>query len=309
MRVALLTAANLIPDAPDRRADAWQFDVQMNILKPAFAAEGLSLEPVGWLREAGWEEFDAALVLTAWDYQDRPEAFLARIDALQALGVAVHNTPDLVRWNIRKTYLRELEARGVAVIPTLWPEAPMRADVEAAFEAFATDRVVLKRQVGAGARGQQSFARGEAVVEGPLLDRPLLDRPLLDRPGMIQPFMRAIAEEGEYSFLFVDGALSHVLVKRAAAGEYRIQAAYGGVSATVRPTAADQAQATAVLAALDAMPAFRGQPPLYARIDMVRGPDGRLLLMELEAIEPNLFPEQGPQIGPMLAKALRRRLG
>lgn len=291
MRIALLTAGNLVPDAPNRRADAFLFDVELKLLAEAFAADGMTLEARRWSDPAVAEGASAALVLTAWDYQDAPGDFLATLDALKGAGVPVFNPPELVRWNIRKTYLHELADRGVATIPTLWPDRPVRADVEAAFAAFGCDRVVLKRQVGAGARAQQSFRRGEAVADGPLLDR----------PGMIQPFIRAIAEEGELSFLFVDGEFSHALVKRAAAGDYRIQAAYGGVSETLQASEADRRQARAVLDALDA-------PPLYARIDMVRGEDGRLLLMELEAIEPYLFPEQGPQIAPMLAKALRKRL-
>lgn len=291
MRIALLTAGNLVPDAPNRRADAWLFDVEYRMLAEAFAAEGLTLEARRWSDEDLGPGLAGALALTAWDYQDGADAFLATLDRLQASVVPVFNPPELVRWNIRKTYLRELAEKGVATIPTLWPEKPARADVEAAFDAFGCDRVVLKRQVGAGARAQQSFRRGEAIAEGELLDR----------PGMIQPFIRAIAEEGELSFLFVDGEFSHALVKRAAAGDYRIQAAYGGVSETLDAREEDRRQARAVLDALR-------EPPFYARIDMVRGEDGKLLLMELEAIEPYLFPEQGPQIAPMLAKALRKRL-
>jgi hypothetical protein len=124
----------------------------------------------------------------------------------------------------------------------------------------------------------------------------------MDRPGMIQPFIPAIATEGELSFLFVDGEFSHALVKRNATGDYRIQEAYGGRSMRIDPTKQDQAQARAVLDVLDA-------PPLYARVDMVRGSDGKLLLMELEVIEPFLFPQDGPHIGAMLGKALQKRLG
>jgi hypothetical protein len=42
---------------------------------------------------------------------------------------------------------------------------------------------------------------------------------------------------------------------------------------------------------------------------MVRGEDGKLLLMELEVIEPYLFPKDGPGIGVMLGKALKKRIG
>src|SRR5262249_6260497 len=149
--------------------------------------------------------------------------------------------------------------------------------------------VILKRQVGGGGRGQARYTRTDLPADGPLLDR----------PGMIQPFIPAIATEGELSFLFVDGEFSHALVKRNATGDYRIQEVYGRRPRRVHATQADKKAARAVLEALD-------EPPLYARVDMVRGGDGRLLLMELEVIEPFLFPQDGPHIGAMLGKALKR---
>jgi glutathione synthase/RimK-type ligase-like ATP-grasp enzyme len=157
--------------------------------------------------------------------------------------------------------------------------------------AFGTEDVILKRQVGGGARGQTRYVPENLPKDGLLLDR----------PGMIQPFIPAIATEGELSFLFIDGEFSHALVKRNATGDYRIQEVYGGRSAQLDATPDDKKAARAVLEALD-------EPPLYARVDMVRGSDGRLLLMELEVIEPFLFPQDGPHIGAMLGKALKKRI-
>jgi hypothetical protein len=291
--IALLIAENVASDAPDRRADAYLFDIQLDILRKGFAVHDLAIEPVRWTeKDADWGKYAAVLVFSAWDYQDNHEAFLATLDRISALGIPVFNEPPLVRWNIRKTYLRDFDARGVAVIPTLWPEQPAAADIREAMAAFGTDDVVLKRQVAGGARAQVRYTRANLPPDGLVMDR----------PGMIQPFVPAIVIEGEYSFLFVDGGFSHALVKRSAAGDYRIQEAYGGRSHRVDPAPRDLSDARAVLDALDA-------PPLYARVDMVRGNDGRLLLMELEVIEPFLFPREGPHIGEMLGKALRKRLG
>jgi glutathione synthase/RimK-type ligase-like ATP-grasp enzyme len=289
--IALLTAANLVSDAPDRRADAHLFDIQLEILRKGFAPHGLKLTPVRWIDPIDWTRFGAVMVNCAWDYQDRHEDFLATLDQIAALGIPVFNDPATVRWNIRKTYLREFEARGVPVIPTLWPEAPNRDDIVHAMSAFGMDDVVLKRQVGGGARAQVRYTRANMPVSGLVMDR----------PGMIQPFIASIATEGEYSFLFVDGDFSHALLKRAKPGDYRIQEAYGGASQAIDPTPADRATAQNVLTALDT-------PPLYARVDMVRGAGGELLLMELEVIEPFLFPKDGPQIGAMLGAALAKRL-
>lgn len=290
--IALLTAGNLVSGAPDRRSDAYLFDIQLDILRKGFAPEGLALTPVRWVDpEMDWTRFAAVLVNCAWDYQDRHEEFLATLDRIAGLGVPAFNDPATVRWNIRKTYLREFEAKGIAVIPTLWPEAPSADDIAEAMRVFGVDDVVLKRQVGGGARAQVKYSRSAFPAPGPVMDR----------PGMIQPFIPSIASEGEYSFLFVDGEFSHVLVKRPKSGDYRIQEAYGGTSETVDPAPKDRAAAQAVLDVMDA-------PPLYARVDMVRGQDGGLMLMELEVLEPYLYPVQGPQIGAMLGKALRKRL-
>ena len=42
---------------------------------------------------------------------------------------------------------------------------------------------------------------------------------------------------------------------------------------------------------------------------MLPGLDGELLVMELELVEPYLYPEQGPELGARFGEALARRLG
>lgn len=119
---------------------------------------------------------------------------------------------------------------------------------------------------------------------------------------MVQPFMPKIQEEGEYSFIFIYGSFSHALLKQAKAGDYRIQSTYGGVETAITPSDDDLADAAAILDILREI-------PLYARVDMLRGDDGRLLLMELELIEPYLYPLEGKRLGRMMAMAVRMRLG
>lgn len=290
-RAVLLAAPDLMPGAANPRAMMAQVTRQNEILRQGFADAGIALDIKAWDASVDWRIYKAVLPLEVWDYQDRPAQLVETLRRIESAGVKVFNSASVCAWNLRKTYLRELAKKGAPVVPTRWPENPKASDIKAAFEAFGCDQVVLKRQVGAGARGQRRLARGDEMESGALLDR----------PGMIQPFLPAIQSEGEFSFLFIDGELSHALVKRPAAQDYRIQPQYGGLSETVSPAPADLAQATRMLAALD-------QVPLYARVDMVRGPDGALMLMEMELIEPYLFPENGPQVGVRLGAALARRL-
>ncbi len=288
----ILTAGNLRPGASDRRSDADLVDRQAELLDIASRPYGIRVQSAVWsdLDPSSFEG-EAVLPLTVWDYQEQPEAVMDLLQSLTDAGVPVFNPLSLIRWNSRKTYLQELEAAGVPVVPTIWSEEPTANEVMAAFAAFETETVVVKRQVGAGARGQVLLSRSSPPSEGRVLDR----------PGMIQPFMSSIRDEGEYAFIFVEGRFSHAVVKRPAPDDYRIQTRFGGTSTLYTPTEKDLEQARQVLGAAP-------ERPLYARVDMVRDSHGVLRLMELEVFEPFLFAHLGDQFGKMFARALSDRL-
>ena len=291
-RVAFLACADTLPGPGPRRGDAFEHDLEVAALRPAFAERGLGLVEMDW--RAPLEAFEGialALLGTAWDYQDHAEDFIARLDALAERGIAVCNPPEVVRWNADKRYLRDLEQRGATIIPTLWLEDAGLAEIERAMEEFGSDDVVVKRQVGAGGLGQHRFS-ADALPEAGWR---------MGRPCMVQPFLPSILEEGEFTFVFIDGTFSHGVRKRAGTGEYRIQSLFGGYEETWPPSPADLATAEQVVAALP----FEGL--LYCRIDMARLPSGELAVMEAEAIEPYLYPEQGLQLGERLANAVAQR--
>jgi len=287
MKIAYLSSSVTLPGSPARRDDAFEHDLMMAALRPAFAVLGYEVEDVDWAApDCDWSRYAAAMIGTTWDYWDRAEAFLARLADIEAL-IPLYNSGALVRWNSHKAYLRDLEARGALTIPTVWIDRVDTAAAERAFASLGPD-LVFKRQIGAGAAGQYRL-------------RPDMPIPDMPHPMMVQPFLPQIQSEGELSFVFIDGVFCHALKKQAKAGDYRIQSTYGGYETAITPNAADQAAARAVLELLEA-------PPLYARVDMLRGEDGVLRLMELELIEPYLYPEQGPELGPRLADAVHRRL-
>lgn len=293
VRIGFLACAQTLPAGGVRRGDAFEHDVEVAALRPALAAQGMDLIELDW--RAPIENFDGiALVLlgTAWDYQDREVEFIARLEDLAARGIIVCNSPEVVRWNCDKRYLEKLAAAGATTVPTLWLKDAGRREILSAIDQFETDRVVIKRQVGAGGLGQHSFTR-DALPD---------DDWRMGRPCMIQPFLPAIVDEGEFSFIFVDGEFSHGVGKHAAAGEYRIQSLFGGTESQFTPSPDDLARARAVLCAIP----FANL--LYTRIDMVRLPDGELAVMEAEMIEPYLYPEQGPDLGERFAQAISTRL-
>ena len=288
-KIAYLASKVTLPGSQIRRSDAFEHDYMMDALRAPFAEKGLDLVDVDWADpDQDWASYGAAIIGTTWDYWDHAEQFLETLDTIES-QTHLHNPARLVRWNSHKRYLEDLQKKGARLIPTLWIDRVDQAAFNAAFDQLGSDDLVFKRQVGAGAAGQYRLSPGDTLPDMP-------------HPMMVQPFLDRIQTEGEYSFIFIGGAFCHALLKQAKAGDYRIQSSYGGFETPVSPTPEDLADAQAVLNTLDEM-------PLYARVDMLRDADGRLLLMELELIEPYLYPVEGPNLGPMMADALAEKLG
>lgn len=299
IKIAVLASANMMPGDPDERGDAFERDEQMGKLMPAFAEQSMELDLIPW-REASSRasDYDAMLPLLVWDYfEGNEQAFLGEM--LEASReTLVLNTVNVLKWNAHKSYLDELAARGAPVIETINVNRITEANVASAFETLGADKLVIKPQVGGGAWRQVLYSKGDTFP-------PVSELP----PGeaMIQIFLPSVQTEGEYSFLYFGSEYSHALIKRPKDGDYRIQSLYGGTEETYSATDEEKKSAEAVLASLDEM-------PLYARVDLLRGLDGHLKLIELEMIEPYLYlphskGEGADNIGAQnLAKALKRRL-
>jgi hypothetical protein len=74
-----------------------------------------------------WTAFDAVVVRSTWDYFDRPDEFRAWVERVGPT-VPFFNPPHVVLWNAHKGYLRDLGARGVPVVDTVWVDAGDEAE-------------------------------------------------------------------------------------------------------------------------------------------------------------------------------------
>lgn len=290
IKIAFLASRDTLPGNANRRDDAHEHDLEVAEIRPALLSIGYELVPVAWDDSSiNWTDYAAVMIGTTWDYWDRYEEFFDTLHLIEMVGTPLYNPTSLVRWNSQKTYLKDLETKGIRTIPTLWLDKPDARELKNAFGILGSDDLVVKRQVGAGAHGQQRIHKGDDLQDYPYA-------------AMVQPFLSTIQSEGEYSFVLIDGELSHALLKTAKSGDYRIQSLYGGTEARIEPSEADLQSAKRVVSVLD-------ETPLYARVDMVRDLDGQLRLMELELIEPYLYPEQSDQLGIVIARALKARIG
>ena len=285
--------AVLTPD-PSDPSYAGQWPGVLERLQAALALEGITVEPLAWTDHiedaSALKAFPLVLPLIVWGYHRDHARWTRACATWEAAGVRMLNPPSVLTWNSDKSYLGRLAERGVAIPQTLWVEGVTQADVDAAFDRFGTETVVVKPRVSGGAWQTLRLSRGQRLEDAP------------GGAAMIQPYLPSIETEGETSLLIFGGQLSHVVNKRPVNGDFRIQVQFGGqyVALPEPPEGAwDLAQQT--LAAID-------ENLLYARIDMARGPDGGWLLMEAELIEPDFYLGSAAEGGRRFAHAVKARL-
>ncbi|MEO0576646.1 MAG: hypothetical protein AAF004_14370 [Pseudomonadota bacterium] len=256
-----------------------------------FADAGLDVETISWRAEAAWSTFDAVIIRSTWDYQHDHQAFF---DTLRKISAATRlaNPLALMRWNMDKRYLAELARDGVATVPTVFGEGLAPGQLPGMLESV-TEPHVIKPVISAGA--ERTFRIEPGMSEAQLAPIVAAHQ---KSAWMWQPFLTRITTEGEYSLFYFSGEYSHAILKTPKSGDFRVQEEFGGVIQAITPAAELRAAADQTLASLDS-------PPLYARVDLVRGNrDDAWQLIELELIEPSLYLRMDEQASARFAHAV-----
>jgi glutathione synthase/RimK-type ligase-like ATP-grasp enzyme len=287
LRIALVTYHRL----PDLSADD-------QLVRAPLAARGVQSEPAAWDDPAvAWDSYDALVVRSTWNYHTAHEAFLAWIARIEARGVPMWNPPPILRWNARKTYLRDLASRGVNVVPTRWIARATPTSLGEVLAGTGWSDAVVKPAISASAH--ETWRVNAAELTQP--DESRFERLVARELVMVQPYVPELARDGEWSLFFLGGEYSHAALKRPRAGDFRVQPEHGGT--------AERAMAPAhiVAAAREIVTHIPGAW-LYARVDGCEV-DGRLLLIELELLEPWLFLGGDPGAADRFAQAIVAALG
>jgi len=271
MNIALVTY--LDKGAYDSATVENEDDKLLNFLKE----KGLNIEKVIWNDERiKWEDYSLAILKSPWDYFDLIEDFYSWLDHLEAKNIKLLNPIEVVRWNANKQYLQEIEAAGLKITPSFFIQNKESVNLEHFFEKFNTNKLIVKPCVSGGAKN--TF---KVTVDNVNEVNQKLNLLIQDEDFIIQPFLPEILENGEWSFVFFNGAYSHSLIKQAKPGDFRVQPAHGG---SVHP----QKPSEELIATAQQYVTLFAKDCLYARVDGTFV-NGEFLLMELELIEPFLF--------------------
>lgn len=257
-------------------------------LVTACRARGIEATWVAW--DDSSVDWNSGLVClrSPWDYAARREEFVDWVRGVPWLL----NSAEIFSWNLDKSYLVALSAY-VATVPSMVIDSA--GDLPEALQTVGTP-AVLKPAVGVGGAGVSIVRDAEEAVAA------------LSPPSgrwLAQPLLDSVRSEGEWSVFVLDGNVISAALKHAAPGEFRVHEHFGGHIEHVGLSAELSELATATVAAAEHLLGLRLD---YARVDALRGPEGTLLVSELEVIEPGLYLNVIPENAEVFADLVASRL-
>jgi glutathione synthase/RimK-type ligase-like ATP-grasp enzyme len=260
------------------------------ILAAALEKRGKKVAPVVWTEtQPESVNCDLLLVRSVWDYHLHPRDFMRWIEDV-SFRTTVLNPPEMIRWNMDKRYLQEIEAAGFPVPRTLFVAQGADVELESMMRLGGLKQAVVKPVISASAYQTRKIAD-----PGPS-ENEWLNGMLKSRPMMVQEFISEIQSSGEWSLIFAGMEFTHAAHKLPKSGDFRVQEEHGGLHQRGMPPA------SALQMAKDVLQQFAPEA-VYCRVDLVMRGE-RATLMELELIEPLLHFELAPEAAEVMAEKL-----
>lgn len=262
------------------------------LVQEAFEAMGLRVIRKSWsTKNFDWSNTKAALIRTTWDYFDRYEEWQNWLEKVSSVTRLI-NPIELIRWNMDKHYLGDLQKKGVNIPETLYIETGSKATLQALHSQTAWTETILKPCVSGAARHTYKL-NPENIEAHEIIFQQLTSKEAF----MLQPFQKNVVSKGEISLMVMGGQFTHAVLKIAKPGDFRVQDDFGGTVHNYSPSKEEMAFAEKAVAACH-------PHPYYARVDIIRDNNDQLAVIELEMIEPELWFRLKPKAANELASAV-----
>lgn len=266
------------------------------LVQSALEKLGLRTTRINWAdKNFDWTSTRAALFRTTWNYFNYFSEFTQWLNVVSGKTRLI-NAVELIQWNMDKHYLRDLEAKGISIPPTVFIEPQEQMTLKKLQAQTGWKEFILKPAVAGGARHTYRL-REDTLQEYEQEFQTLLRSEAM----LIQPFLNNVLTQGEYSFIVINGKYTHAVLKIATQGDFRVQDDHGGTVQSYEATDLEKQFAENVAASCASL-------PLYARVDVINDNEGKPTVTELEIIEPELWFRFYPEAATALAEAVKEVL-
>ena len=265
-----------------------------NYVKNALEKLGLKVNRLAWDdADFDWSNTKFVLFRSTWDYSVRFDKFSNWLDKV-SIKTKLLNSEKIIRWNMDKHYLLDLQQKGVHIIPTVYIEKGSKTTLKDIHKKTNWITTIIKPCVSGAAR--HTYKLNSANM-GEIEE--IFQKLISEEAMMLQPFQNSIVEKGEVSMIVINGKYTHAVLKAAKKGDFRVQDDWGGTVHTYTPSKEEIKFAeNAVRACIEF--------PIYARVDITTDNDGKLAIVELELIEPELWFRNNLQAANLLAEGVNQ---
>ena len=267
-----------------------------NYVKTALEKLGLKVGRYSWDNKTfDWSTTKYVLFRTTWDYFDRFDEFSTWLNNVSK-QTKLLNSEAIIRWNIDKHYLLDLQKNGVHICESYFVEKDEVKSLQELVSFYNLDNFVLKPCISGGARHTYKI-NSENIDQHNNIFKELIANEAM----ILQPFQHNIVTKGEISFMVMNGKFTHAILKIAKKGDFRVQDDFGGsvYDYTASKNEIDFAENTVKACK---------EIPIYARVDAFTDNNGNLALAELELIEPELWFRNHPKAADELAKGILQKI-
>lgn len=266
------------------------------MVQAALARLGATVKKVGWSNPTfDWAQPQVAVFRTTWDYFHRFEEFDAWLQTWEN-RLRFVNPISLIRWNMDKRYLKDLEAAGIRITPTHIIEPGTATTLTQLHEELGWQDTILKPAISGAARHTYRLQPNNLPEHEDIFQTLIAEEAML-----LQPFQHNILTQGEVSHVVIGGRYTHSVLKIAKPGDFRVQDDFGGTIHDYTPTQSEIEFSERAVAACPSLPA-------YARVDVLLDNEGEWAIGELEMIEPELWFRRNPSAAEALAQVIMKDL-
>ena len=270
--------------------------LEQELLKSAFESQGLKVDITYWDNPSyEWQQTKSVLFRTVWDYFERFDEFWDWLEQVKTKTRLI-NSYELIKWNIDKHYLRDLKNNDIQVVPTYFADKGNNISLQEIANLNDWKHIVIKPAISASAFNTYKIINDEIEQKEQLFHELLQIHDML-----VQPFFPTISELGEASLMVFGGKFTHAILKKAKAGDFRVQDDFGGTVHDYNPTQEEIKFAEKVFQSCTSL-------PIYGRVDIVWDSNKHIYLSELEIIEPELWIRNRPESANKIAEAVNKIL-
>jgi glutathione synthase/RimK-type ligase-like ATP-grasp enzyme len=257
---------------------------------------GLRVTRTNWDNpQFDWKQTRAVVFRTTWDYFYRFHEFDTWLERVSSETQLINPLP-IIRWNMDKHYLLDLQQRQINIPPTVIIEKQDQRPLSEIALSTSWKEFILKPAVSGAARHTYRFTMAELFMHEEIY------RQLVSNEAMLlQEFQEHVLTMGEAALMFFDGQYSHAILKKVKPGDFRVQDDFGGSVHDFIPSKDEVRVAENAVAACSRRPA-------YARVDLMWDREGKPCVSELELIEPELWLRTYPPAATAFALAIQSAL-